>query len=259
VRNLAFLLLLSAGAWLLVCILLFANQRSHIYYPVPESSSTIARSMRLQNGGEDLKIWVMPRPGPRAILYFGGNAEDVAYSLEGFSKAYPSHSLYLINFRGYGGSSGRPTENGLQDDALAVFDQVHELHPRISVIGRSLGSGVATYLASLREVDRLVLVTPFDSLVKVAGEHFPWLPVALLMRDRYDSASRASSIRAPVLIVIAGADEIIPRARSDALAAAFVPAQVRVTVLDGAGHNEIDSRPQYLESIAEFLCDGPGV
>jgi uncharacterized protein len=259
VRNLAYLLLLSAGAYLVVCVLLFANQRAHIYYPVPESSSTIARSMRLQNGGADLKIWVIPRPGPRAILYFGGNAEDVAYSLESFAKAFPAHSLYLVNYRGYGGSSGEPTETGLQADALAVFDQAYLLHPRIAVIGRSLGSAVATHVANERMVDRLVLVTPFDSLVKVAGEHFRWLPVGLLIRDRYDSVSRAASIRAPVLMVVAGDDEIVSRARSNALAAAFAPGRARMTVLDGVGHNGIDARTQYLESIAEFLRDGAGV
>jgi hypothetical protein len=124
------------------------------------------------------------------------------------------------------------------------------------VIGRSLGSGVAAHLASVRDVRRLVLVTPFDSLVNVARAHFGYFPVSLLMRDRYDSGRLVPAIRAPVLIIIAAHDEIIPRARSDALAAAFGPSRARVTVLDGVGHNDIDDRPRYLESIAEFLGDG---
>jgi len=260
VRNLLIVLLLPLLAYLALCALMYFGQRSQIYFPVRQSDPPGAIAIRLATGGGvDLKIWVVPRPGPRALMYFGGNAEDVAYSLESFAKAFPAHSLYLVNYRGYGGSSGEPTENGLQDDALALFDEVHELHPRISVIGRSLGSGVATHVASEREVDRVVLVTPFDSLARVAGEHFRWLPVGLLMRDRYDSASRAASIRAPVLMVVAGDDEIVSRARSDALATAFAPARARMTVLDGVGHNGIDARPQYLESIAEFLRDGPGV
>ncbi len=258
-RNLVILLLLPAGAYLLICILLFAGQRSHIYYPVRETHPAGARSLRLPTGDAELKIWVVERPGSKAILYFGGNAEDVAYNLASFTAAFPAHSLYLVNYRGYGGSTGEPSESGLLSDAVEVFDHVHASHPEIAVVGRSLGSGVAVHVASIRDVSRLVLVTPFDSLVNVAREHFRYFPVSWLMRDRYDSAARAASIRAPVLIVMAGADEIISRARSDALVAAFEPARATVTVLDGVGHNGIDAHPQYLESVAEFLDADHGV
>jgi hypothetical protein len=256
VRNLVYLLLLPVGAYVAICLLLFAGQRSHIYFPVRESHPAGAQAIRMQGAGADLKVWVVRRPGPRAILYFGGNAEDVAYNLGAFTGAFPGHSIYLVNYRGYGGSSGEPTESGLTSDAVAVFDELAGQHSAISVIGRSLGSGVAVHLASVRGVRRLVLVTPFDSLVNVARAHFRYFPVSLLMRDRYDSGRLVPSIRAPVLIIIASNDEIIPRARSDALVAAFGPSRARVTVLDGVGHNDIDGRPQYLESIAEFLGDG---
>jgi pimeloyl-ACP methyl ester carboxylesterase len=259
VRTLLILLLLPVGAWLLLCALLFASQRSFIYYPVPESHPPGAASIRLSSGDADLKVWVVPRAGPRAILYFGGNAEDVAFNLAGFASAFPGHSLYLVNYRGYGGSSGAPTEAGLQADAVAAFDHLRKHHTEISVIGRSLGSGVAIYLASVRPVHRLVLVTPFDSLVNVARRQMKFFPVALLLRDRFDSAARARAIRVPTLLVVAGADRLIARERSDALAAAFAAAPVRTVLIGGAGHNDIDSRSQYLESIAEFLGATPGV
>jgi pimeloyl-ACP methyl ester carboxylesterase len=102
-------------------------------------------------------------------------------------------------------------------------------------------------------VDRLVLVTPFDSLVNVARAHFPWLPVRLLMLDRYDSAARAAGIQAPALVVIAEADEIIPRVRTDALTDAF-SVRPRVLVLNGAGHNDLDLDPSYLREVAGFLA-----
>jgi len=255
VRSLVYLLLLPVGVYVLICLLLFVGQRSHIYYPVRESNPAGAQSIRLQGAGADLKVWVVRRPGPRAIIYFGGNAEDVVYNLEGFTAAFPGHSIYLVNYRGYGGSGGEPTESGLTSDAVAVFDELARRHSSISVIGRSLGSGVAAHLASKRDVRRLVLVTPFDSLVNVARAHFSYFPVSLLMRDRYDSGRLVPSIRTPVLIIIAANDEIIPRARSDALVAAFGPSRARVTVLDDVGHNDLDGRPQYLESIAEFLGD----
>ncbi len=120
-------------------------------------------------------------------------------------------------------------------------------------MGRSLGSGVAVYVASQRPVTRLVLVTAFDSLVNVAREHFWWLPVRLLLRDRYDSTSRAREVTAPVLMVVAGEDEIISRVRSDALAAAFVPGQVQIRVIPSVMHNTLDLAPEYLGAVRSFL------
>ncbi len=253
-RNLLVLLLFPAGVYLALCVTLFALQRSQIYFPVRETGRPGTESIRVQSGDASLKIWVVSRPGPRALVYFGGNAEDVSYNLPAFESAFPDRSIYLVNYRGYGGSSGSPSERALLADASAVFDRVRERHAEISVIGRSLGSGVAVHLASEREVERLALVSPYDSLVNVAREHYAWLPVGLLMLDRYDAAGRAAAIRARVLVVIAGEDEVIPRRRSEALAAAFPPAQVEITVLPGATHNDLDRYPQYLESLAEFLA-----
>jgi pimeloyl-ACP methyl ester carboxylesterase len=126
-------------------------------------------------------------------------------------------------------------------------------------MGRSLGSGVAVQLAAARPVERLVLVTPFDSLVNVAKEYFRWLPVGWLMQDRYESARRAAQVSAPVLVVIAGDDEIIPRERSEALVNAFPASQVRVVIVPGVGHNTLDASPLYLRSVAAFLSGSPVV
>ncbi len=255
-RNLLIVLLLPLLAYLALCALMYFGQRSQIYFPVRESDPPGAGAIRLAtDDGVDLKIWVVPRPGPRALVYFGGNAEDVAGNLPGFVPAFPAHSLYLVNYRGYGGSTGGPSEAGLQADAAAIYDHLSGRHSEISVIGRSLGSGVAVHLASVREVHRLVLVTPFDSLVNVAGEHFRYLPVGWLMRERYESAKRVPAVRAQTLVVIAGSDEIISRARTAALVAAFPATQVRSVVLPGATHNSLDRMPQYLEQIGEFLAE----
>lgn len=252
-RKLVSFLLVPLGVYAALCVLLFFMQRSQIYFPVPESSPAGAKSLRFAGGGADLKIWVVERPGRQALLYFGGNAEDVAFNLNAFAAAFPEHSLYLVNYRGYGGSGGSPSESGLVADAIALYDHLRPRHSAISVIGRSLGSGVAVQLASFRDVRRLVLVTPFDSLVNVARAHFPYFPVGLLLRDRYDSASRVSAVNADTLIVIAGSDEIIPRASTEALATEFPPAQLRVFVVEGARHNEIDLDPQYVEQLQSFL------
>lgn len=253
-RTLLTLLFVPLGFYAGLCLLLFLGQRSQIYFPVPESSASGAVPMRLARNGVDLKIWVVPRPGPRALLYFGGNAEDVAANIVSFAAAFPDHSIYLVNYRGYGGSTGAPSETGLVADAIALHDELQPRHPDLSVMGRSLGSAIAVQLASVRSVSRLVLVTPFDSLVNVARAHFPYLPVGLLLRDRYDSASRVARLKTQTLVVMAGSDEIIPRARTEALIAALPPSLAQVVVLEGARHNDIDLERQYLERVRAFLA-----
>ena len=256
-RSVMSLLLVPAVVYLAFCAYVYATQRSMIYFPTAASSASGAQIIPLESSGETLRIVAITRSGPRALIYFGGNAEDVAANVDTLSLALPEYSLYLVNYRGYGGSTGKPTEAGLFADALAIYDHVRMRHPQTSVLGRSLGSGVAVYLASQRPVDRLVLVTPFDSLLNVARTHFRILPSGLLLKDRYESASRAPAIAAPVLTVIAEHDEIIPRARSQALVEAFRPEQVRVTVIDGAQHNTLDAAPQYLASVRAFLAERP--
>jgi hypothetical protein len=242
-------------AYLGLCAWVYLTQRSQIYFPTPETRHPGAESVWIKSAGAKLKVWTVTRPGPRALVYFGGNAEDVAGNLDDLERALPDHSLYLVNYRGYGGSTGAPSEAGLYADALAVFDVVRAVHGEVAVMGRSLGASVAVHLASERPVERLVLVTPFDSLVNVARGHFRWLPIGWLLEERYDSAERAASIRAPALLVIAGNDEIIPETRSRALAAAFSPRRSRVVVIPGATHNTLDLSPAYLRSVSSFLAE----
>jgi hypothetical protein len=253
-RTVVSLLVIAAVVYLGLGAWVYAMQRSQIYFPVAEAHRPDAQVRWIESHGERLKIWVVPRAGSRALIYFGGNAEDVAGNIEAFSVAFPDRSLFLVNYRGYGGSSGRPAEAALFADALSIFDHVRAENSEIAVMGRSLGSGVAVFVASERPVQQLVLVTAFDSLVNVAREYFRWLPVGWLMRDRYESASRASAVSAPVLVVVAGEDEIIPRARSEALVAAFAPGQVQVVVVPDVGHNTLDLSPAYLGAVRGFLA-----
>lgn len=127
-------------------------------------------------------------------------------------------------------------------------------HPgqRISVVGRSLGSGVAAHLAAQRPVDRLALVTPFDSLGAVAAGHYPWLPVRLLLRERYDSVAHLRGYGDPLLVLRAGRDEVVPPARTDALIAGL-GRDVEVVAIDQADHNDLHAYPEYGQALARFL------
>jgi pimeloyl-ACP methyl ester carboxylesterase len=228
------------------CAILFAFQRSLIYYPQPDAARGGPDALTFAADGAQLRVITAAHEGPDAVIYFGGNAEEVRWSLPALISAFPDRALYLMNYRGYGGSTGEPSEAALVADAVALFDRVHAMHPQILVIGRSLGSGVAVHLASLRPVERLTLVTPFDSLETIASRQFPFVPLRWLLRDKFESWRYAEAISAPTLILAAEHDEVIPRASTEALFAHFKPGVARFAILERTGHNTISDSPEYI-------------
>ncbi len=239
------ILVCSACLYLLLCVGLFADQRSLIYFAQPRSNTTASALLTLPTGVGTVAVSTRSDPGPDAVIYFGGNAEDVSQSMPQFEEAFPHNAIYLLHYPGYGGSSGNPTENSIFAAALALFDYVHQRHPNIVVIGRSLGSGAAVRIASLRPVTRLVLVTPYDSLGDVAAEHYPYLPVRLLLKDKFESWKYAPHVTVPTRIIVAEKDEVIPRASTDRLRTRFNPAIVSYIVVPDVGHNTISESLDY--------------
>lgn len=232
-----------------LCGVLYINQRNLIYFPQPRSISS-GTTLTLSADDAQVLVTTRQRNGPKALLYFGGNAEDVSYSLPSLSNAFPDHAIYLLHYRGYGGSSGNPSEVALFADAVALFDKVHTDHQTIVVVGRSLGSGVAVHLASLRPVARLVLVTPYDSLQELAAQQFPYFPVRWLLRDKYESGRYAERITVPTLVVAAEHDEVIPRASTEALYKRFRAGVASFKVVAGTSHNTISESPEYMRLLA---------
>ena len=233
---------LALVGYVVVCGLLYTYQRALLYHPVPAEADAAATSRVFNVGGQRLRVSVSDAPGAAAVLYFGGNAEDVSHALPALGQAFPARALYLMHYRGYGGSTGTPSEAGLQADGLALFDWVQRRHPQVLVVGRSLGTGIAIRIAALRPVQKLVLLTPYDSIENVAAELFPFAPMALLLQDKYQSAVLAPSVRAPTLVLVAERDEVIPRARTDALVHGFGHGVAEVRVLLGATHNVVLQR-----------------
>lgn len=243
----------SVVLYLSACGLLYFKQRSLLYFPTAESQQPDAVSVSLKSGGETIKIWTRTGASPDAVIYFGGNSEDVGFTLSSIAKSLPGKDLYFVNYRGYGGSTGSPTESGLFTDSLAVYDLVQKGHANIAVVGRSMGTGVAVYLASVRKVDKLVLVTPYDSIENVAKHQFPYFPISLLLKDKFDSTSRVKDVSAKSLLIIAEKDEVIPRQNSDTLTAQFPAGQATVQIINGATHNSIGFSREYSELLASFL------
>ena len=188
------------------------------------------------------------------LIYFGGNAEEVSW-LASSAGQYAGWSLLLVNYRGYGRSEGKPGEAELFADALQIYDYAARRagDGRVAVMGRSLGSGVAVYLASQRPVAGVILVSPYDSVESVAKGVYPFLPISLMLKHRFDSLARAPGVKAPLLCLVASADRVIPRPHSERLYAAWGgPRQWRE--IRPADHDSLAGEPDYWGAIAAFLA-----
>lgn len=236
-------------------VFLYIKQRNFVYFPTAESQDQHAEVLTLHSNDEQLRVWVLNPKKTNAIFYFGGNAEAIEYNIQPFQTWFPDHTVYLMNYRGYGGSTGSPTETALYADALALYDQVSTQHKSISIIGRSLGSGVATYVGAHREVKRLALVTPYDSVANIAQATYPMYPMSILFKDKYDSISRAQQIHAKVMLLIAEKDEMIPKKHSTNLTNALMEAnvEVKIEILMGATHNSISEDKHYQKALQNFM------
>lgn len=188
------------------------------------------------------------------VLGFGGNAwngQDVATYLR---EVYPQAEVVVFHYRGYRPSTGTPSAKALLADAPLAFDAaVERVKPdRVVVAGFSIGSGIAASVAKQRPADGLILVTPFDSLKKVARDAFPWLPVGLFFQHEIDAEGFLEGSTVPVAIIGAEEDEIIPSARTDALRRR-VPNLAFDRTIAAAGHNDVYARSEFQEAMDEAL------
>ncbi|NLC71823.1 MAG: alpha/beta hydrolase [Desulfuromonadaceae bacterium] len=218
--------------------------------------------MRLRTSdGNGLHGWYLAANGAHPaplLIYFGGNAEDVSGMLLEHGH-FPGISLLLFNYRGYGLSEGRPSQKNLIGDALFLYDHFASRpevdRERIILMGRSLGTCVAVELASRRKVERLVLISPFESLRSLARKLFPWFPVGPFLRHPFDAIDLAPAITAPLLAIIAERDRIVPPEHSRRLLAAW-GGETRTVVIAGADHNDLGPQPEFWSAIQEFVAAG---
>jgi len=237
-----------------LCALLYSKQRTMLYYPQFSAPGGKGKTVLLRTTGPRVLVSLREHAGPDAIVYFGGNAELVSQNLPAFSAAFPQHALYLLHYRGYGGSEGAPSEATITADALRWYDYaVKQLGAQqVIAFGRSLGSGVAVRMAAERRVDGVVLVAPYDSMTAVARHHYPLLPVGLLLKHRFDSISLAPKITAPLLCIAATYDEVIPIDHARRLYEAWAGPKRWLEI--GTRHNGTDDHPEYWPAIEAFLA-----
>lgn len=238
--------------------LLFHPVRLAVPAPAPPAGWRVEAIALKRPDDVTVRGWLVlpPRSPARAVTYAGGNAEEVSW-LVADADRFGGRAVALLNYRGFGASSGTPGEEALVGDAVALHDMLaarSDIEPGgIAAMGRSLGSGIAAALASKRPIDRVVLVSPYDSIEAVGAHYFPAALVRALIADRYDAAALAPALRMPMLAVVAGADEVIPVERSRSLHDAWGGPK-RWLELPRARHNDLQAHPAFWREIGAFLA-----
>jgi pimeloyl-ACP methyl ester carboxylesterase len=204
------------------------------------------RGVRLPASGDGDK-----RP---VILGFGGNGWNAAEAANYLRGLFPDRDVVTFHYRGYRPSTGRAGAAALTADSLLVYDDVARRFPGrpVVAVGFSVGTGVAAFLASRRDLAGLILVTPFDSLEAVAAGQYPWVPVRLLFRHPMPSADWLKGRDVPVALIAGGADTLVVPARTEALRRR-VPNLVYDRTIADAGHNDIYRRPDFEEAMRRAL------
>ena len=209
---------------------------------------------------ENIKLhgWFMERVQEKCrklIIYFGGNAEEVSYSFTEYQK-HTSCSLLFVNYRSYGKSEGKPSQDALFLDGLYLFDEILRQTNRspkdVILVGRSLGSGVASYVASKRKIGGVILITPYDSLKNVASKRYFMFPLSILLKHPFNSVSYAEKITAPLLAIIAAGDTVIPPPHSKSLYNAWKGSK-KSFMIEGANHQNVSNFDAYWDEINAFI------
>lgn len=259
-------LLILGGGYLAVVALAFALQDRLLYVPARQLVTTPDRhglsyeTVHVDTeDGERLHGWWMPARDARGtLLFLHGNAGNISGRIESIRQFHRlGLNVLIVDYRGYGESTGSPSEEGLYRDTDAAWRHLTEtrgIDPlRIVVFGRSLGAGPGTWLATRHRPGALILESPFTSVPDIAAHHYPWLPVRLLVRMQFDNLGRIDRIEAPLLTIHSPDDRVIPFAHGrQVFAAAHEPKQF--LEIDG-GHNDgfLISEERYLPAVDRFL------
>lgn len=218
-----------------------------------------AERLTLDTPGGDRLHGVHIRPVGRKsgtlILGFGGNAWNAETAAAYLHRLFPEADVVALHYRGYRPSAGTASAQALVEDAPHIHDlAVARLRPKRTVaVGFSVGSAIAASLAPRRPLDGLILVTPFDSMKKVASGHYPWLPVGWLFRHEMKPAEWVRGSSVPTALIAGERDTLIPPARTEGLRRA-AGLLVYDRTLPGAGHNDIYDRPDFQAAMREALA-----
>lgn len=256
-------LVLYAG----VCALLYFNQDALLFHPQPNTPKEVTEILNKYPEFDTLSF-VMKDANRTCgyiskdtvkeklplVLYFGGNAEEVSH-LADYKVYFPNTIMVLMNYRSFGLSQGVISEKTMFSDALEVYDKLitnSEIDAnKVIVIGRSIGTGVATYLSSQRKTSATVLITPYENMIDVAFEKYPFVPISLLIKHRFESDKYAPNIASPMLALVSKNDQVIPPHHAYKLVKAW---KGKADVLEvNENHNSIMNNEEVWKKIEEFV------
>ena len=249
------IIIAAVSFYSLACILVYFFQTRLLFFPRQNSPIYENKKISIKNGDITLKAFLLNKGRDKLLIYFGGNAEDISDNIPDFN-TFDDHTILLPNYRGYGGSDGKPGEKEILDDALFIYDWImlnNDKYTNIIVMGRSLGSGVASYLASKRYVDKLILVTPYDSIENVAKEMYPYLPVFLILKHKFNSKEFIKAYQNDVLVLLAEHDRVVSYYRSEKLMEYINRGKLKKVTIKGTSHNNINSCQDYWREILSFI------
>jgi uncharacterized protein len=241
------LLLIACGVYALIGAAMYFGQRKLMYHPdsthtepSAEGLNNVAEHVLAAPDGEKVIAWYgKAQPGQPTILYFHGNAGSLASRSERIRKYLArGRGMFMMTYRGFAGSSGAPSEAANVADAKRAYDALLKegvAPDDIIIYGESIGSGVAVQVAAEKKAAGLILDAPYTAMVDLASGQYPWLPVRLLLKDRYESRSYIASIKCPLLIIHGEKDSIIPVAMGRAMFALAAEPKEIVTFPE-AGH-----------------------
>jgi len=247
---------------------MFFIQASLIFLPERELHRTPAdvglehEAVELRTAdGVTLSAWFVPAPEPGpapTVLFLHGNAGNISHRLDTIAFLHDlGAATLIIDYRGYGESDGTPSEAGLQRDARAAWSWLTTERGLgaewIVLYGRSLGGAVAAWLAAEHRPAGLIMESTFTSLADLGAEIYPWLPVRLLLRHRFDARAALARVEAPTLVAHAREDELVPFDHARRLAEVSPPV-IELVELDGGHNRVIGSTRGYRDRLAEFLA-----
>ena len=259
--NLKWFIVYALVGYAAVLALLYVTQRAMQYFPerfrtapaaagLPQAEEVVLDT----TDGERVIVWHVPPRGNKPVaLYFHGNGGSLRNRVDRFRALIEDGSgLVALSYRGYGGSTGSPSEAGLIADALAAYEFTSARYgsERIVLWGESLGSGVAVALAAQMPVGYLILQSPFTSAADVGAQTYWFVPVRLMMKDQFRSDLRIGKVAAPVLILHGDRDGIVPIALAERLYG-LINAPKRFVRLAGVGHNDVGA--QAVEAARQFV------
>ena len=256
--------------YLLLCAAMFAFQRRLQYHPDPGTmnpaaaglAQAVQETLATPDGERIVVWWVAPRAAGKPVyLYLHGNGAHLhARALRLAKLVEDGAGLMAVSWRGYGGSTGSPSEAGLLTDARTAHAELRRRAPEAPLViyGESLGTTVATMLAAETQPAGVLLDSSFASALAVARDAYPWLPVALLLRDTFRADLAAPRVRAPVLQVHCRLDPVTPFAQAEALGALF-PGRRELVVVDRACHvpSLLDYAPAWRRFVESGLSRSP--